>query len=1173
MSIRWQQIRSFAADVRAAYAAKLRRPVPEALPADDVAERLYVMSAFPDPTLDPRINGELNPVHRSIRLRPGLTPERERFIIAHELGHWVLEGQSTILFQDDDSTIDERVGGVATAAEAAVPSYNTRERREQEANLFALELLIPADRLWVAVQQSGWNAAVLAARYGVSDDAIRTQLINVCCLEPVVVATDQVGGAGASIPLNADQRAAIDAPLPTLVIAGPGTGKTRSIVAKYCQLVENGVDPAAILALTFSNKAAEEMRARIAVEVQRVRPELAGRVEISTFHAWGLDFLKLYGHAIGLPLDVQLRTKGDLYILLKRHLPELPLNAFKSLSEPGQHLPALIGAVSRAKDELFTPDEFRIKVEAEAERVVREAEQEQAGKKTKQAQQARDNATKKAQRLREIAAFYTCYEAILRAAHVLDFGDLVMRAVEALRLPEVAASIHQRYEAILVDEFQDINYASGELVRLIDGGRGRVWAVGDPWQSIYRFRGASPVNLDEFTHTYPRTTTAALRLNYRSAAPILDASYALMQPDPLAATREPLQPGRTPTTTRHVLEEWVVEHAVDQYALIAHDILQCIGGSRLRRHRCAHPARAGAVRRATHRRRPLRRARIGDFAVLCRTHRDARQAVAALEAHNIPVEWTGSIFDQSEVKDMLAVCACVRSSNSSGWLRLLTIPEHALTPADLQLLARLAYEHKRSLPRATRDVEITAQISPEGRATLQEVVALLEELGEERDAWRVLTHYMLEKSLGTRQRIERAGRGDQDAQRELATLGMLILAARNFTRGAPPDERGAADFVRYVRLLLEAGEAAAQAVPARPGMVRVLTVHAAKGLEFPVVYVPTLIDGVYPQREQGSMIPPLPAHGAPLDAVREERYLLYVAMTRAQQRLVLLRPKNQGKKSVKRSPLLPGGPLGKALWPVRQRTPQHCTTLGHNPVRLTRSPLSHNPATASSMDTYKRCPRRFLYQYGFLLYDDQSPNLRMHQTIRDGVNELVQRAREQTLPADPQALNDLLWGLFARHEMVDVLYARDYFDVAFGHVQRIWDALRLGEIDPGDVNQTFMVERPAGAVQVRVDRVEHGAAGTRWLQVRTGRPSDGDHLKTRIILYALAYEAAYASAANLAIRYTATGQEEPVVHRPATLKDHTGDVDAMLRGINAGHWEVKPSADCATCPFNLICPV
>ena len=580
MSVRWQQIRDLAARTRARYATELSDDVPFPLDVDDLAERVYQLTTFVDPVLDRRINGELNPVLQSIRVRPGLDPLRQRFIVAHELGHYVVEGATTV-FQDDDASIDERAGGAGETENGVLRLYNTRERQEQEANLFALELLVPADMVWQFVQQPDWTTTQIADAFGVSLDAARTQLINVCCVEPVLDAASVQGNNRAAFTPDAEQHAAVAAPLPTLVVAGPGTGKTRSIVAKYAALVQNGVDPASILALTFSNKAAEEMRTRITLALDACRPDIAGRVEVSTFHAWGLNFLKSYGAHVGLPLDLQLRATGDLFVLLKRRLADLPLAEYKSVRDPGQHLRTIMTAISRAKDELRTPAEYRVLAHAEAERLIAAANVEAAGKPKSKAEELRQKAAKQAVQLREIALIYEQYDALLRQEGVVDYGDLIMQTVAVLRMPDVARELQAKYQYILVDEFQDINYASGTLVALLDGGRGCVWAVGDPWQSIYRFRGASAANLAEFGTRYPTTTTVSLVSNYRSVQAVLDASHAVMIDDPLATTRTVQHAQRQPSRQRAV-EEWVATDQGSEYAAIAHDIVRRVGGKRYR---------------------------------------------------------------------------------------------------------------------------------------------------------------------------------------------------------------------------------------------------------------------------------------------------------------------------------------------------------------------------------------------------------------------------------------------------------------------------------------------------------------------------------------------------------------------------------------------------------------
>jgi DNA helicase-2/ATP-dependent DNA helicase PcrA len=1179
MSSRWQYIRAKAAAVRRYYAVETGQPVPLHLPVEDLAEQLYLLSAFEDPTLDPRINGELNPATDSIRLRPGLHPNRQRFIIAHELGHYVLEGAAHGIFQDDDTTIDERAGGEIDNEAGVLRAYNTRERQEQEANLFALELLIPADVLWEAVQQPAWTTEELARQFGVSIDALYTQLLNVCCLEPVQQSIATAVHLRRTITPDPQQHAAVDAPLPTLVMAGPGTGKTRSIVAKHLALVESGVDPASILALTFSNKAAEEMRQRIIAALNLEHAHLAGRIEVSTFHAWGLNFLRTYGHHMGLPLDVQLRAPGDLFVLLKRRLVELSLDHYKSLHNPSHYLSQIMQHISRAKDELRPPAEYRQLAEAEAERLLAEAEQAYAGKTTQTAQKARERAIQDAARLRELATIYEEYQRLLRSEGVLDYGDLIMQAVEALRIPAVAAEIKRRYQYILVDEFQDINYASGTLVALLDGGRGRVWAVGDPWQSIYRFRGASAANIQQFDQVYPTATTVPLVRNYRSIQPILDASHAVMEADADAGTRMPQQAQRQTLAGQRGVAEWVAEDEASEHAAIAHDILRRVGRRTCRLQRCADLRSGAHIRRG--RPSPMRfqkrRWRFADHVILCRTHSQAARIASVLEAHGIPIDGGGDIYAYPEVKDVLAICGLVRSLSDAGFLRTLTMPEHALSHGDFATLVRLAHKQKSSLPQVASDETSVAQLSPAGQAVLQTLNRLRETLASEPDAWRVLTRYLFAHSRAMRARLCRAASGDYMARRALAMLGQLALVARNFVRQALPGQENAAAFLAYVRTLIEAGETPkAEALPDGANVVRVMTVHAAKGLEFPILYLPGLGEGQFPSKPRSTSIPALPGlvHGSLGDERQEERYLLYVAMTRAQDRLILSRSATRKGKPFPRSSLLPGGPEGAtAPWPIRTVPPIRRCPPTSQPVRLLSAPVIRTPIPASSLETYETCPRRYLYQYGYQLYDDAAPYLRMHQTIRNAVTEVTRLARDGSLPPDEAALHDLVWQIFASHTMAEVLYAHDYFQEAFRHVRQIWQDLSAGAVTPDTVDRTFLVQRPHGTISVTVDRIEQGPNEPRWIRLRSGRERDDDHLDTRIMLYALASTEQYGQAGELAIHYTANGTHKPVKLRSDVLERHTSKIDETLAGMAGQQWEPKVGPQCDICPFNVICPV
>lgn len=1185
MSVRWQQIRAAAHATRHKYVTHHQGSTAQPLDLADLAECLWQLTVVHTGTLTEGIQGKVEPERQVILVRRDLALARQRFVIAHELGHVVLEGLTVGPFLDTEETIDERSTG-ESADDTAVRTYNTRERHEQEANLFALELLVPADELWQAIQQPDWCVETLAAAFGVSIDAIRTQLVNVSCIEPLTPSDPKHESPSSALIPDPEQKAAVDALLPLLLVAGPGTGKTHSIVAKYLTLVRQGVDPATILALTFSNKATDEMRGRIVNVLRQEFPTLAERVEISTFHAWGLNVLRTYGARLGLPTNVRLLDTGDLFLLLTRHLANLHLDHFKDIRNPSHHLLAIIKAISRIKDELRTPEEYAQLAEVESHRLIAQAEQDNPGTTKKEAT-ARQKATHQAAALRELAQVYPRYEAILRQASALDYGDLIVMAVAALLDPAVAADLRNRYQYLLVDEFQDINYASGELVRLLDGGRGRVWAVGDAWQSIYRFRGASAANLDEFTKHYPTARSYHLTRNYRSLQSILDASTTIMAADPRAAQR-PYLVAQRGAGNRLNVSEWVGQRRHDEYAAIAHDILR-----RVRTRTCPD---LPCVQRGRHvgseeyhgrlqrrRRSPpkIRHWRFRDHAVLCRKHDHALQIAEVLEAHGIPVNSVRDIYETTEVKDVLAICAQVRALNSAGLLRALTMPEHQMDPADLNTLVNEARRTKQALPRAARDPTITVRLSPQAQQALTRLQAIIETLAAEGDAWQVLACYLFQHSQQMRERLARASRGEGAAQHELANLGRLMATARNFVRQAESGQRHAADFIAYIRTLRAVGVSSSQPIGGQPDVVRVMTVHAAKGLEFPIVYVPHLQEGQFPVRgnQRGLPQPTGLIRGPIENELQEELYLLYVAMTRARDRLVLTRSTDGGRKSngepkiADRSSLLAGdGEREDAPWPTRSLPTANECPVPAPEMRLLDTPLPLMPLPSSSINI-NGCRRRFLYQYVYQLYDDQSPFLRMHQAIRESVKQLIEQARNGTLLANEQSLRSLIYGQLQRYELESVLYADDYAAEVWRHVRAVWDDLREMRLVPKQVDQRVVVHRPSGAIEVRVDREETHDGGTRWVWIRSGRPGDDDHLSERVMLYALAHQELHGTSGEIAIYYTATGELRTVTPKDKVLANHSVKIDGLLEAMQAKYWEPSFGSHCNACPFNLICPV
>ena len=367
------------------------------------------------------------------------TPFDQAFLVAHEVGHAVLgDGES----EEPARHIDPaRTSEAAPVGMDRVADYSRRERREVQMDLFARELLLPRPRVIDLHLAQGLTCSVIASRLGAPFEVIAQQMLDALLLPPVplVAAAEPV-----EIPLNENQAAAAShRGAAFLLQAGPGTGKTRTLVARVESLLDEGVDPRRILLLTFSNEAAGEMTERIALK----RPKEAAALCIGTFHSFGLDILRRFNDRCGLPADPRLMDRTEAVELLENEFPRLGLTHYRNLYDPSQTAAEILTAVSRAKDEVL--DAAGYQALATAMRVA-----------------ASDpSAVEAAEKAAEVGKVYARYEELKAVSQCVDFGDLVMRPVLLLESDEaVRAQLQCDYDHILVDEYQDVNRSSVRLL-------------------------------------------------------------------------------------------------------------------------------------------------------------------------------------------------------------------------------------------------------------------------------------------------------------------------------------------------------------------------------------------------------------------------------------------------------------------------------------------------------------------------------------------------------------------------------------------------------------------------------------------------------------------------------------------------------------------------------------
>jgi DNA helicase II / ATP-dependent DNA helicase PcrA len=641
--------------------------------------------------------------------------------------------------------------------------------------------------------------------------------------------------------LNANQRAVVTHPGgPLLVVAGAGTGKTRVLTRRFAWLVEQGTPADGILALTFSTPAAAEMRERLETLLEAPYEEL----NVSTFHSFCLKLLR--DEALEACVDPFLSpvTPADRLALLLDRIGDLSLRHHEIRGNPAPLLASFVSRIDRLKDELISADELR----AWAEKLPASTDAERAHTR----------------REREFARLYADHDRLLEERGALDFGDLIVRAFKLLHeRPHVRERTARRFQHVLVDEYQDTNFAQGMLLRLLVEDHANVTVVGDDDQAIYRFRGASQKNLLEFERELPDVTTVKLERNFRSGRRILDAAAAVVAP--IEARVEKKLTGASGGRVRF----WSCTSERAQAQAMAAEAERLIEGG-------VAPEEIGVLVRSV--------------------KSEGAVVAAALEERAIPFRTLGAAayFQRAEVRDVLAWLRALADPGDSGAVvRALSRPPIELRSVDVARLTQLARRRKLDMPSAVAAALEGPQLSEEGRDRARAFLRLYRSASTAFEDRRPDAFVMrLIERIGLRRQQVFATHADTvERLRNIAKLPELATA---YMRREP--QATAREFARYLAAVAESGLREDEAVEQpTASAVPVMTMHAAKGLEFDHVFVLGLSAGAMPgpfRAPNGDVPDELLKERLEVGSPRAEheaemRRLLHVAMTRARKGLVL----------------------------------------------------------------------------------------------------------------------------------------------------------------------------------------------------------------------------------------------------------------------------------------------
>ncbi|MDD5477171.1 MAG: UvrD-helicase domain-containing protein [Candidatus Omnitrophica bacterium] len=942
-----------------------------------------------------------------------------------------------------------------------------------------------------------------------------------------------------------------------LIIAGAGTGKTRVITQRIAWLINQSLAKTdEILALTFTDKAAKEMQERVDI----LMPYGYTDIWISTFHAFGDRLLRENALVAGLNPDFKVLTQPEAAVFFREHLFEFTLDYYRPLAEPTRFIEALISFFSRAKDEDISAKEY-LKY---AQDFLIQAKSNPEDKATEElaAQQM------------EVAASYVKYQELLAREGLVDFGNQFYLSLQLLREhPLVLQNYQKQFKYILVDEFQDTNFAQFQIVKLLAGSLKNVTVVGDDDQCIYRWRGAAYSNLVNFNKEYPDAEKITLIQNYRSTQPILDSAYQLIQ-------------NNNP-------ERFEVKAKIDKH-LIG---LTKKGEKPIHLHFDTHSAEADNVSKIILDKVSLGKFKYRDFAILVRSNSDAQSFIQSLNMQNIPWQFSGNqgLYAREEVKLCINFLRVIANPSDSLSLYYLVSSEiYKVNLADLTLCNHFARRRNRSLYSVFGDLEKIPELAQVQDQTKDKIKRVLEEIekflqvSRNETTGRLLYSFLTDtgylKYLTHNPTLEK--------EAKIQNIAKFFNQVRDYELIAKEDR--VISFIKHLNLLIDSGDDPPTVeADLDQDAVNILTIHKAKGLEFRAVFLVSLVQGKFPlpRRSQQIELPDaLIKEVLPTGDfhTQEERRLFYVGMTRSKEELYLTSADDYGGKRLRKVSQFVLEALGKkSVEEVEKKKTAAIESIQRfTPVKeLSKSALQEIPEdkliTLSyyQIDDYLTCPLK--YKYVNIL---RVPIMEHHTVIYGrAMHEAVSQYLLRKLKGEKVSMDKLLdcfEASFDPQGFLDSNHQEERFRIGREALSRFYKDEERRNLTPKFIEEPFSFVIGGNKITGRFDRIDIRDDGAvimdfKTSEIKTQKDADKRVKENKqLILYALAYQhISGVLPAAVELYFLESG----IVGRHKVTEDKIEEVkeDILIvsKGIRQQEYPAKPEYKaCTYCAYNQICP-
>ncbi|HNV96908.1 MAG TPA: UvrD-helicase domain-containing protein [bacterium] len=977
------------------------------------------------------------------------------------------------------------------------------------------------------------------------------------------------------IKLNTSQKKAVeygDGPL--LIVAGAGTGKTTVLTQRVYHLIKTKkLNPENVLALTFTEKAAAEMEERI----DRMLPYGYSDLWVMTFHGFCQKILEESGINIGLPSSFKVLDETSAWMLIRRNLDKFELDYYKPLGNPTKFIKDLMKHFSRCKDELITPEIY-----------LDYAQKLRLNKDLTNS----DEADFEIKRIEELANAYHTYQNVLLENDVLDFGDLINYTIKLFKeRPNVLEKYRKQFEYILVDEFQDTNYAQYELIKILASPKNNITVVGDDDQSIYAFRGSSMNNILGFKKDYKNAQEIFITDNYRSTQDILDLAYGFIElnnPNRLEIKLAELKKGKEKLDKKlksnlnesGEIETIVSETEEDEAREVLEKIYEIL--------------------------KSKSDLSWNDFAILVRSNSQARPFIRALDDANIPYNFVASsgLYEKEIVVDIIAYLKLLDDYHESTSLwRILNLKFFDLDHRDLVNLSHTAKKKAVSLYEVIKNHFRYIKLPPKTTKILDEVVRSIEKhqkMALTQKVWNVIWEFL--NDSGYLKHIDSLK--ESEKQEVFSHLNQFYKKVKNFERD---DVNGRVrDFLEFFTLETESGERGklSNATDDGPESVKIMTVHGSKGLEFDYVFICGLVDKRFPSIERSETIPISDAlvKEQILEGdvhLGEERRLFYVAMTRARRGLYFTRAKDYGGAKIKKpSRFLEELNLVKIEEEFIKNDASFYDKFSKRDdiKKIDKEDLKKllpKQYSFSQIAAYQSCPRQYYYSFilkipsmgkhvfsfGKSMHSALQKFFQLHNA-RISVNQTSlfdnKIVEQNKISVTLDELINIYEDNFIDDWYEDEINKKKYFELGKKLLKDIYKKYENNPPKVKYLEKGFNIKISDYSFKGNIDRVDEVPGGVELIDYKTGKPKSklSFEEKQQLIIYQIAYENVFKERVkNLKFHYLEDNSEIDFIGSEKDKEKAQNKILSVVKKINSCDFKPTPSEHtCKYCDFNTICP-